>query len=224
MTVCRQSVSLSGVKLAVLALKGGVGKTTTSMATALTLASDGASVLLVDADEDQQSATAWRDLAVDAGEKWPATLDVRAWSSRLTGSVFDQYDHVVVDLGPKRRELARSVLRLVDTVVIPTPPRRADFSELYPAVELVKAAAERHPMSWGVLLTMLRRTTKAAREARAELLGALDLPVMVAEVGLAERYSDMFGQVPADVGEYRAVVAELLAGSPTEEGSDVTHA
>jgi len=207
------------MRLAVLAMKGGVGKTTTAVLTALALAEDAASVLLVDCDDPQWSAMAWWNSAEDAGDVWPKAMTAERWSSALTRSVLDGYDHVVFDLGPKRPEMARSVLRLADTAVIPTAPRKADFSELGSALDLIAAVQSRQPLGFGVLLTMVRLSTRAGRSARTEVADELGLPVLDVVIPLAERYADMFGRVPTHLGAYRDLALELLT-DPDEETTD----
>lgn len=211
------------MRLAVLSLKGGVGKTTTAVAVALAFAGDGARVLLLDCDDPQWSLMGWKDLADDAGDTWPATLRVQRWSSTLTRSALEAHDHVVFDLGPKRPEMARSVLRLCDTAVIPTAPRKADFAELGPALDLIAAAQTRQPLAFGVILTMVRLATRAGRQARGEVADELGLPVFDAVIPLAERYADMYGRVPARLGAYQDLAAELLMPA-TEDDEDETYA
>lgn len=192
-----------------LAMKGGVGKTTTAVGTAFALAERGDQVLLVDCDDPQWSATAWRHEAEQVGDTWPGNLVTEKWSSRLVRSALDPYDHVVFDLGPKRPEMARSVLRLCDTAVLPTPPRKADFAELGAALDLITAAQTRQELGFAILLTFVRLSTRAGRTARAEVEEELELPVMDVVIPLAERYSEMFGRVPAQLGAYRDLAVEL---------------
>lgn len=208
----------SPVRLGVLAMKGGVGKTTTAVVTSLALAGEGGSVLLVDCDDPQWSAMAWREDAEQAGDPWPENLHTQRWSSQMTRSALAPYDHVVFDLGPKRPEMARSVLRLCDTAIVPTAPRKADFAELGPALDLIAAAQSRQDLGFGILLTFVRLSTRAGRSARAEVEDELELPVLDVVIPLAERYAEMFGRVPVQLGAYRDLVAELLA--PAEEVSD----
>lgn len=202
------------MRCAFVSMKGGVGKTTSAVVTSFALASRGDFVLLVDCDDPQWGATGWREDAEDAGDEWPANLVTTKWSSRLTRSALDPYDHVVFDLGPKRPELTRTVLRFADTAVIPTAPRKADFRELGPALDLITAAQTRQPLAFALLLTFVRLSTRAGRTARQEAEEA-GLPVLDAVVPLAERYSDMFGRVPSHLGAYVDVAAELL--TPAEE-------
>ncbi len=64
--------------------QGGVGKSTSSVYTALGLAAAGGRVLLVDADATNRTCLKWSSLAED----WPAMKDrLLAWSTFRSGCV-----------------------------------------------------------------------------------------------------------------------------------------
>src|SRR4051794_16595127 len=91
-------------------LKGGVGKTVSSVCLALGLAEDDDTVL-VDADP-QRSATKWAQMA---GDTWPSRLAVVSWSDtptleRQILSARERYRHVVVDTPPSRDRVKRTSL------------------------------------------------------------------------------------------------------------------
>lgn len=194
------------MRLLVGNLKGGAAKTTTAVHLALGLAQRGAPTVLVDADPDQESASWWAKLAADT---WPDTVTVVPWH-HTAGRVLGEYQHAVIDSGPKRPELLRSALRLVDTVVVPLSPRPADLAELRPTLELVREVDQRHPLALGVLLVQVRARTRSATDARTVLVEQMDAPVLDTEVPLRESYALAYGTVPTDLGAYAAVVSELL--------------
>lgn len=194
------------MRIAVGNLKGGAAKTTTAVHLALGLAQRGAPTVLVDADPDQESASWWAKLAADT---WPASVTVVPWH-HTAGRTLGDYEHAVIDTGPKRPELLRSALRLVDTVVVPLSPRPADVAELSPSLDLVREVDQRHPLMLGVLLVQVRARTRSAADARTVVGEQMDAPVLDAEVPLRESYAQAYGTAPTDLGAYAAVLTELL--------------
>src|ERR1035441_6013146 len=91
-------------------LKGGVGKSTSSVFTALGLAATGR-VLLVDADATNRTCLKWSTLAPD----WPSRITVTSWEvtdlARRVQAVAGDYDHVVIDTGPQRPAILRQADR-----------------------------------------------------------------------------------------------------------------
>jgi hypothetical protein len=65
-----------------------------------------------------------------------------------------------------------------------------------------------HELRVAVLLVQVRSGTRSGHEARA-VLDETGMPALAAEVRFLERYRLAFGAVPADLGDYEAVLAEL---------------
>ena len=108
------------VIVVVAALKGGVGKTTTSIYLSAIAGPDKRSVTLVDADP-QASAADW--VANAADDVLRALEVVEAPTERLLTKVLDRVDAddiAIVDTPPGHERLLAKALDLADAVVIPT--------------------------------------------------------------------------------------------------------
>jgi chromosome partitioning protein len=102
------------------AIKGGVGKTTTSVYLAAVAVDGDRSVTLVDADP-QASAAEWVEEATDA--QLQRLRVVEAPTERLLAKALDKVapeDIVVVDTPPAHREMVVKALDRASAVVIPT--------------------------------------------------------------------------------------------------------
>jgi chromosome partitioning protein len=201
------------VRLAVANLKGGSGKTTSAVYLALGLAERGRT-LLVDTDP-YGSALAWSEQAGEAGEfpptviHWP-TRDL----ARRVGQVAGDYAHVVIDTPPNQDALVRQALLCADVLLVPLAPTLLEVARLGPTFDAAAEVEALHPVTIRVLLVRVRGGTRSARDARLALEApppeGLGLPTMQAEVHLRESYATAYGQTPADLAEYAAVLAELL--------------
>jgi chromosome partitioning protein len=151
--------------LAVLNGKGGVGKTTTAVNLAATLA-DQRKVLLVDADP-QASATWWverheKGMNFDLSQETNPTLLKKL--RQVKG-----YQLVVVDTPPALNSSAlAAVVSAADYLVLPTPPSPMDLTAL---IETVKTAVVPARVAYRVLLTRVDpRSLNEALEAQNTLL------------------------------------------------------
>lgn len=124
--------------LAFLSQKGGSGKTTMAVHTAVAAHEDGERVAIVDTDP-QRSATAWHD--VRQGEA-PQVVPVAAseLAAVIKAARHDEMTLCVIDTAPHAAPDAARVARVSDLVVIPCRPSAFDLAAAGNAVEIIKAA------------------------------------------------------------------------------------
>jgi chromosome partitioning protein len=191
-------------------LKGGVGKSTSSVYTALGLAAQGGRVLLVDADATNRTCLKWSTLAPD----WPASVVVMSWEvedlARRVQAVERDYDHIVIDTGPQRPKILGQALLVTDELVVTVAPSPVELEQLPDTFDLAAKADAISPVFAQVLLVKVRRGTRSSASAR-QWLTDNNLPVMTAEVHLLESYPVAYGTVPADLAEYELVLKELAS-------------
>lgn len=124
--------------LALLAQKGGAGKTTLALHLAVVAQQAGLRTVLVDLDPQRSAAGWWRARAAQVPELIETNAD------RLTDVIeaasADGVALLVVDTRPSVERDAAEVARLVDLALIPTRPAILDLRAIGATTEVVKAA------------------------------------------------------------------------------------
>lgn len=193
------------MRVALVNIKGGVGKTTAAMHLAAGL-SDTGRTMVVDCDP-QQSAAMW-SVSLDlpyAVVSRPAP-DVARWLPAVAAG----YDHVVIDTPPSNLPIVKSAVMAADVVLVPCAPSGVEVNRLAPTFEMLAEIEPVHPVGAGVLLNKMRYGTNSARSIR-EILAELNYPVMANEIPLHEVYTASFGTVPVITTVWRDLVKELGA-------------
>jgi chromosome partitioning protein len=198
------------VLLTVTSLKGGVGKTTTSVLTAYGLARDGEATALVDANR-QQSAYRW---TLRAGEMPFITIpwDREGQLARQVRQLVQQFVHVVIDTPPEREDVARAAMSVADQVVVPVAPNVADVEQLRDTFGLATAVMDEQGRDFPtrVLLTKVDNRTSDPEEVRSFLVQQ-KVPRFLTEIRELRSYARMYGAVPPSLLEYEDFLAELRA-------------
>lgn len=169
--------------IAVLARKGGAGKTTVSVHLAVAAGEAGKRVLLIDTDPQRSAAGWWRERKAATPEL--VVADPRRLPEILAAAAEDGVEVALVDTRPSAEADAALAARLADLALVVTRPAILDLRAIEATTELVKAAGK----PGLVVLNACppgRDDTEAAivREAREGLV-AYGLPV--ARTSLAQR-------------------------------------
>lgn len=194
-------------------LKGGSRKSTTAMMLGFGLASRRHDVLVIDADHGTQGVTDWATRVYAAGGELP--FHVAQWTPRLGLLVpFVQQQvretlasRILVDVGGEAPEVLRQVVLMATMVISPAGPEQGELARLPATAAIVRPTG----VPQAVLLTRVPAAGRgAARDARWDLAEA-GYDVLGTEIPQnREKYADIWGTVPDDLGAYGALADELL--------------
>ena len=205
--------------VALLNQKGGVGKTTLALHLAGVWATQGASVLVVDADP-QGSALDWSE---QRGREGLARLFTvvglaRDLLHRELPDIASAYDRVVIDGPPRVTGIARSALLAADLVLIPATPSPFDG---WASAEMIRLLGEARVYRPDLRARLLLNRVAARTVIAREVVGALaehDPPALSSRVGQRIAFADtarsgrLVHEVPAGsiaAQEIAAVAAEI---------------
>lgn len=122
--------------IALIAQKGGVGKTTLAIHLATAFAAEGKATLLLDLDP-QSSATEWKD---HRQAEAPAVLSIQP--SRLSKVLEEakaiETELVIIDTAPHSESTTLQAAQLADLVLIPCMPTIMDLRAMAKTVDLLK--------------------------------------------------------------------------------------
>lgn len=197
------------MRIAVVNLKGGSGKTTTSMWLASELAKRGETVL-IDADP-QGSALAWTQQAEARGQKMPfAVQSMPHKEIHKKIKEIPEATHVVIDSPPGHIDIVQSSLLAADIALIPLSPSLMEIDRMRPALQVIAQIESFKPdLKVRMLFNRIRRGTNSYKAAR-QFFAARGFPVLDTEVAMREVYVQAFGMKPGRSPEYEDVLHELL--------------
>lgn len=197
--------------LALLARKGGAGKTTLAVHLAVAAVQGGRRVLLVDADPQRSAAGWWRARAADAPEL--VECDAGDVGAVAAAARRDGVDLVVVDTRPSVEADTAAVARAADLVLIPTRPSILDLRAIGATVEVVQAVRARGFIVLNAVPAG-RGDAEAALTAEARAaLAAYRVPTCPAVLGVRAAFSHALvdGRAVTEFDPAGRAAAELRA-------------
>lgn len=113
--------------IAVMNLKGGVGKTTIATNLAVTLSHMGQEVCVVDTDLGQQSSMEWAGMRPEDKPAIPVYGIQAKQLNKEISQLRKKYDTVIIDGSPQLEELADRTILASDHLLIPLTPSVYDY-------------------------------------------------------------------------------------------------
>lgn len=128
--------------LALIANKGGVGKTTLSINLGAIAASTGLSVAIIDLDSVQVSSAKWGDAREANGNDNPTVLASPAprLDSVLKTAAKQGVDLAILDTGPQSESAVLAAAKAADYCIVPTRPSLVDLEALSITSDLLMVA------------------------------------------------------------------------------------
>ena len=164
--------------VALVAQKGGVGKSTLATNLARSFQRRGARVLLVDCDQ-QRTATDWSMSASDGEEVPTVTQQQTPNLPKVLPELGASFDLVVIDGAAQVQEMSVSAVKAADLVLVPAQPSAADVWSAEETIEIIRARQNVTGGSPRAALVISRAITGTnLAEGVAGHLEAFDLPVL----------------------------------------------
>lgn len=192
-------------KLAFIAAKGGVGKTTSAMLTASALVALGEKVALIDTDP-QASAYEAANRIKEVGV--PLPYAVTTSGTDFTKRSTKHADWIILDTPPGDERIIKAALEWADLALVVTRPGMFDLVQTVPVLDLAKQMGT--PAA--VLLTQVRPQVKETIETKETLedRGALVLGTSIPLLARTARLTELHPSVrDLENSGYGAVAQEL---------------
>jgi chromosome partitioning protein len=199
-------------------LKGGVGKSTSTIFLACYLASIGKKVLVIDADPLSQTSYSWARRMKKAGLEIP--FELVPYPSRAIGDWLEDHlpeggwDYVLIDCGGESPEITAAAIPHADLVVIPTAPSETEMERVHPTFKAAAAAAQEsaREIMVRVLLVKVPPTSKEGKNARTRLTEKYGYELFKAQATSWKWYRELLDEIEnpiTDPGEYDNIGDEL---------------
>lgn len=190
--------------VALVNLKGGVGKTTSALYFAAVAKKRDENPVVLDAD-NERSALEWAEAGELPFEVVAAEKDRLARQAR---ALEREGRTVLIDAPPNDREVLWASAAVADRIVVPVAPTGVDVNRLRATLEvLLDVEATRGELDTSILLTRWDRRKRLAREAEGLLAR---FPLLDARIRFLTRYEDGFGGRPVYLEEYEPAWKEVI--------------
>lgn len=189
--------------VAIVAQKGGAGKTTLALCLAVAAVNDGKSVLVIDLDP-QATASNWGDRRTSDQPVITSTQAARL-PKLLSTAAENGADLVVVDTPPRLEQASMAAAGAAHLILIPCIPAINDLDTLDTTIELLKHAGKAK-----AIVVLNSAPARGARKEQAEEV-VRSKGIMIAPFNFGHRTafpdSAAFGQTPEEY-EPRGKAAE----------------
>jgi chromosome partitioning protein len=167
--------------IAVIAEKGGCGKTTIATALSVRAAKDFGMVAMLDMNADQANLTQWYQLRGAFPENPALFTDIDDLAADLPRLARNAWDVCVIDTPPSYADVIETCVMVADAVIVPVKVSIFDAGSLAPVIEMCKA--RRKPFGL-VLSDVDQRFKTQIAEVKAHLQdeGLPLLPCMVSHL------------------------------------------
>ena len=191
--------------IAYCGLKGGTGKTVSTITTAASIHNRGLPVTVIDCDSEQSAAN-WALGGLLPFEVVPMLQDQLGKQAR---ALKDSGQFVVVDTSPNNREILMSAAYTADYVIVPTAVTGHEINRLIPTLAVLQEVQLNRGKDdlVSILLTRWQRNRVLSRE----FLEAFDdYPILESKINNKAIYQKEFGVMPSFTLEYSNVLHEVL--------------
>lgn len=191
--------------IAILAQKGGTGKTTLSECLAVAAELDGKSAAILDMDP-QGTAKSWKARR-GAGDPAVISVTMSTLSEELDRIRDAGADFLFIDTPARLSDWAMDAARVADLVIVPSRPTVKDLERVEASIKLATVYAPRPVF---VVLTQTR--PRGDRDAQAEeFVRARNYPVCGVRIGdrVAYEDSDTLGRTPLETEPHGKAAAEI---------------
>jgi chromosome partitioning protein len=182
--------------IALINLKGGVGKSTTAVHLCRYLLSEPRRVALVDADA-QATSSQWIDSLTQDIPR-PSVYRITKPDPLLDTipSLTENFDYIIIDGAGGLAEVQRAILLLADLVLIPIQPSFPDISASHEAIEAVRRVRKVRgkPLDAYTFLTRVTPKTVLFKEAQQVLQNYKDVPLLKTSILQKQVGADVMGQ------------------------------
>lgn len=196
--------------ISLVSLKGGVGKTTSTMHLAAVAAREGHSVTVLDGD-NEHSALHWSQLAEQLG-KLPFT--VLACEERTVISqardLQNQGVTVFIDTPPNDRALLMKAAGIADHILVPVAPTGIDLDRLRGTLQLLSDTGDMGHRDLDIAILLVRFVARKALAREAEEV-LKEFPILSTRIRALKPYEEAFGNSPTYLEEYTEVWKELVS-------------
>jgi chromosome partitioning protein len=205
--------------IALAGQKGGIGKSTLAIAIAAEWHRRGLRVLIVDADDEQRTATTWADVAAENGLDAPRVVtvgdNIRTELYRVLGG--EQFDVVLIDTPGRVGTRTTYALGVSHVALLPCGPSGPEIWAMHGTLEQAADVAKITGLEIAILITRRQPGTVLGRRVRVILD---DSPVLVldteldARIAYAEAITGGYGPTTYDTScdaarEVRRLITEL---------------